>query len=406
MSVFTYADGYVRIKMWGSSAERFIVLCSRRQMLVWDIEAKGKYIFANMRLKDFLNCRKIARKAGIRAVVVERHGLPFLMPKIGKRSFLVVGFSLFLALWLVSTNMLLHIKIQGNYSISDDVFMDFLESRGIYAGMWKKDIPLEELEKEIRKEFDLVTWTSGKLDGTVLIIDIKENEKIIAEEVVNNTDYGSSIFATVDGVIDSIYVQFGVPLVKKGTEVKAGDMLVDGRVPVYNEDQTVKQYQYYEACADIGIETTVPVEYILSDVYVSKMYTGRSSEGTYFSIGQKIYRNTWGERSFMYRDLILQPEKSISFGETVFGVGTFQCLEYVNMEKKYTSEEAKRLLEEEFEKNNAILIEKGVQILEKDVTIDVIMDKWALTGNMRVIMPAYESRPNEIPEEVDDSEGV
>ena len=401
-----YADGYVRIKIWGSSAERFLVLCSRKQMLLWDIEARGKYVFVNMRLKDFYNCRKIARKAGIRAVVVERHGLPFLMPKIGKRSFLVVGFSMFLALWLVSTNMLLHIEIQGNYSISDDVFMDFLKNQGIHVGMWIKDIPLEELEKEIRKEFDLVTWTSGKLDGTVLIIDLKENEKFMTEEVVNNADYGSSIYATVDGVIDRIYVQYGVPLVKKGAEVKAGDMLVDGRVPVYNEDQTIAHYQYYEARADIGIETTVPVEYTLSDIYVEKVYTGRSSEGNYFSIGKKIYRNTWGDRNFLYKDFVLQQKTTVNLGEIVVGTGTFQCYEYANVEKEYTSEEAKRLLEEEFLKNNAILIAKGVQILEKNVTIEMIMKNWVLKGTMKVIMPAYESLPNEIPEEIDDSEGI
>ena len=142
-----YADGYVRIKIWGSSAERFLVLCSRKQMLLWDIEARGKYVFVNMRLKDFYNCRKIARKAGIRAVVVERHGLPFFMSKLVRRSFMIVGFLVFLAVWLISTNMLLHIEIEGNYSISDDVFMDFLEEQGIRTGMWKKEIPLEHLEK-------------------------------------------------------------------------------------------------------------------------------------------------------------------------------------------------------------------------------------------------------------------
>lgn len=406
MSVFMYADGYVRIKIWGSSAERFIVLCSRKQMPLWDIEAQGKYIFANMRLRDFYNCRKVARKAGIRAVVVERHGLPFLMPKIRKRSFFAAGFTLFLILWLVSTNMLLHIQIQGNYSISEDVFVDFLESHGIYRGMWLKDIPLEELEKEIRKEFDLVTWTSGKLDGTVLIIDIKENEKFMTEKASVSTDYGSSLYATVDGVVDHIYVQYGVPLVKKGAEVKAGDMLVDGRVPVYNEDQTVAYYQYYEASAEIGIEATVPVEYTLEKVYVEKVYTGRGSQGKYFSVGQKIYRNTWDDRNLGYKDLVLCQEYSVTLGQTTVGFGSFQVYEYVNLEKEYTSEEAKMLLEEEFLKNNAILIEKGVQILEKDVTMDVIVDNWALRGTMRVIMPAYESLPNEIPEEVDDSEGI
>ena len=76
------------------------------------------------------------------------------------------------------------------------------------------------------------------------------------------------------------------------------------------------------------------------------------------------------------------------------------------MEKEYTKEEAKMLLEKEFEKNNVILIEKGVQILEKNVTIDVIMEKWALTGTMKVIMPAFNHKLIEEPEEINDSEGI
>ncbi len=401
-----YADGYVRLKIWGSGVERFLVLCAHRKMSLWDIEAQGKYVYANMRLKDFYQCKKLARKAGIRAVVVERHGLPFFMPKIVRRSFLLVGFLAFLAVWLVTTNMLLHIEIQGNYSISDDVFMDFLKEQGIHIGMWKKDIPLEELEKEIRKQFDLITWTSGKMDGTVLIIDIKENEKLVPEEQNEGEAYGTSLYATADGIVSSIYVRNGIPLVKKGAEVKAGDLLVDGRVPVYNEDQTIAYYQYYDADADIGIETTIPVDYQLSKVYVEKVYTGRSNEGKYFFIGPKIYRNSWKDRKFVYKDYVLQQKKSITFGDITLGFGDFKVYEYAKIEKEYSEEEAKRLLEEEFNKNNAIIIEKGVQILEKNVTIGVIMDNWTLTGTMKVIMPAFTIKPNEEPEEIDDSEGI
>ena len=72
----------------------------------------------------------------------------------------------------------------------------------------------------------------------------------------------------------------------------------------------------------------------------------------------------------------------------------------------YTKTEAEQLLIKEFDKNNAILLEKGVQILEKDVTIDIIMGKWTLKGEMRVIMPAFTRKPNEIPEVLNDSEGI
>jgi similar to stage IV sporulation protein len=177
-----YAEGFVRIKIWGSGVERFLVVCSHQKILLWDIEAQGKYIFLNMKLKDFMNCRKIAKKTGIRAVVVKRYGLPFFMPKIIRRSGMVVGLFVFLAVWFMNTNMLLHINLEGNHSISEDVFKDFLEEQNVTIGMWKKDISLELLEKEIRKKFDLVTWTSAKLDGTVLTIYMKENDKIILQE--------------------------------------------------------------------------------------------------------------------------------------------------------------------------------------------------------------------------------
>ncbi len=411
MSVFRYADGYVRLRLWGNGIERFMVLCAHKRMPLWDVEAQGKYVYTNMRLKDFYNCRKLAHKAGVRAVVVERHGLPFFMSKICKRSFWVVGFLLFLTGWLISANMLLHINIQGNYSISDDIFLDFLKKQGISIGMWKKDILIEELEKEIRREFEQVTWTSGKIDGTVLIIDIKEYDKpiISAEEQKEGSQTGkegSSLYASVDGVISNIYVRNGVPTVKKGAEVKKGDLLVDGLVPVYNQEQTVAYYQYYDADADIGIETTLEVSYELPMVYTEKNYTGRTAEGKYFYLGPKVYRNKFSERKFQYKDVIYEQDYGISVSGFSFGIGTFLTKEYFKIEKEYTEAEAKQLLLEKFEKNNLILIEKGVQILEKDVTIGVIMDNWTLTGTMKVIMPAFERKPIEIPEEIDDSEGI
>lgn len=193
---------------------------------------------------------------------------------------------------------------------------------------------------------------------------------------------------------------------KKGDEIQKGDLLVDGRVPVYNQEQAIAYYQYYEADADIGIETTIPVDYRLEKVYVEKQHTGRHISGIYFSLGQKIYRSTYSDRAFPYCDVIFKPGKQFIWDDFSVGVGDFIVREYINVEKEYNMEEAKILLEKEFEKNNALLMQKGVQILEKDVTIDVIMEKWALRGTMRVIMPAYSQKPIEEPEEIDDSEGI
>jgi similar to stage IV sporulation protein len=301
--------------------------------------------------------------------------------------------------------MLLHINLEGNHSISEDVFRDFLEEQNVTIGMWKKDISLELLEKEIRKKFDLVTWTSAKLDGTVLTIYMKENDKIILQEE-NKKQIGSSIYADADGKLLYIFVRNGVPVLKKGAEIKKGDLLVDGKVPVYNQEQEVAYYQYYEADADIGIETTLPVDYRLEKVYMEKQYTGRKSIGGYFFLGKKIYRSKRREKQFSYFDLVLTPKFYVPIDNLNVGYGLFEVYDYVKIEKEYSVEEAKELLETQFEKNNALLQQKGVQILEKNVTIDIIMEKWALTGTIRVVLPAYIHKPIEEPEEIDDSEGI
>ena len=177
MQVLINVNGYVRMKLWGNGIERFFNLCAHKELYLWNLESRNKYVYANISLKDFYKTNKLARKAGVRAVVVERHGLSFLLPKIKKRLTFGWCLLLFFVIVLISSNMLLHVDFKGNYNITDDVFLEFVKKQDIHYGMWIKNIPLEELEKRIRKEFDVITWASAKIDGTVLRIDVKENEK-------------------------------------------------------------------------------------------------------------------------------------------------------------------------------------------------------------------------------------
>ncbi|MCD8378919.1 MAG: sporulation protein YqfD, partial [Lachnospiraceae bacterium] len=136
--------------------------------------------------------------------------------------------------------------------------------------------------------FSLIPWPSGKINGTGLEISIKENERPDVTMPVMAAEEATGLYATADGTVISIYVRNGVALVARGDEVKKGDLLVDGRIPVTNEDGQTDHYLLYEADADILIETTQPVSLSLGAVYTTKEYTGRKSRGVYFSYGQTI----------------------------------------------------------------------------------------------------------------------
>lgn len=94
-----------------------------------------------------------------------------------------------------------------------------------------------------RANFPQVTWTSGRLDGVRLLIELKENDMPVPEETSADPKTGRDLVSQYDGVITEMIVRSGVPKVTTGSEVAKGDILVEGRIPIYAEDGTVREYR-------------------------------------------------------------------------------------------------------------------------------------------------------------------
>ena len=67
--------------------------------------------------------------------------------------------------------------------------------------------------------------------------------------------------------------------------------------------------------------------------------------------------------------------------------GEFEHREYLNLESFYTEKEATDILEKKFMKFLTTLSEKGVQIIEKDVTISKSGDMWIMDGTLTLSEP-------------------
>ncbi|MCD7862292.1 MAG: sporulation protein YqfD [Lachnospiraceae bacterium] len=399
---------YLRLRLDGAGMERFITLCGNRHIPLWAIRADGKFIEVNMHYRDWEQGKELLLKTGTRAVIVKKHGLPFLLPSLKPRILFFLGCMAAVGWLIYSTTLIWHIEFEGNYSITEDQLTDFLVKQGVWVGISKNSLDLESLEKALREEFSLITWTSGKINGTVLEISIKENERPNVIMPVMAAGEATGLYATANGTVVSIYVRNGVAFVSKGDEVKKGDLLVDGRIPVLNEEGETDHYLLYEADADILIETTIPVSLSLEEVYTAKEYSGRESRGVYFSYGQTIYKFPWTAVSWKEKDQLFEPAFQITVNGIQIGLGSFYAKEYQTIEKKYDQEEAETLLYAEFEKNNTILVEKGVQIISENVTIEKTEDFYLLRGGMTVRYAAVETGEiaEEAAEEIDDGEGL
>ena len=384
VALLKYIRGYVRIRVWGASPERFMNLCSNREILLWDIVKDGDIYTMCISLKAFYQLKPIARKTGTRVVIIQRVGLPFFVPVILGRKVFCLGLFVTVAFWMVSSLFVWDIQCNGNYQITDDVILSFLKSNYVCVGMKKSELDIEELEKAIRKEFNVVTWTSVKLDGTKLIVDIKEND-VALEPVIIEDEGGKDLISQYDGTIVSMIVRRGVPKVAIGDAVTKDTVLVEGKVPIYNEDATVREYQYVTSDADIYIRHEMTHQETLPFVHIKKEYTGRQKTRYFVRFGDQELKLT-EEKPFLVYDSIIREMTPIVFEKLSIPVlwGSITYREYQNVEYKYTNTQAKELLIQKINKFFSDLEEKGVHIIEKDVRIDNDSEQWILSANLTV----------------------
>jgi len=387
IKLLKYLRGYVRIRVWGFSPERFMNLCSNRGILLWDIVREGDTYYMCINLRGFWELRPIAKKTGTRVAVLERYGLPFFLPKLFKRKVFVAGLVLAVAFWLLSSLYIWDIRLEGNYQITEDVFGEFLEEQQIRVGMRRDELDIEALEKEIRRQFPQITWASARLSGTRLQIDIKENDAPIIVEKPK-TEAGMDLVSEYGGTIVSMIVRSGVPKVAIGDTVEQGMVLVEGRVPVYNEDATIREYQYVDADADIMLEHVKTYTESIPCDYIKKEYTGREKKSFYLKLGDRTLKLP-EESPFLVYDSLFKESRHVALEKLNIPLffGSVVHREYQNVEYRYTLEEAKVLLNQKLMVFLSSLEEKGVQIIEKNVRIDTDGSTWAATGELLVQEP-------------------
>ena len=393
-----YVRGYVTIKVWGYSTERLLNLCGNHDILVWDIVNHGDYDTMNISVKGFFALKPLLKKTGTKASVQKRYGLPFFMSKMQKRKIFAAGFICCMIFWMLMSGYIWNIKIEGNFALTEDVLLDYLEEKDVRVSMKKSRLKIEELEKSLREDYNLITWTSVQLKGTTLLIYIKENEMPNYEQSDQKDEIrGMDLIAAKPGMISYIITRSGVPQVVLGDTVEEGDILVSGAVPVYNEDTTVRKYQFVQADADIKLLYSESVSVKKDIMYEEKVYSGKQKKMFMLGFRDRELNFRWGRITYDAYDISGEKNqvRLLDNFYLPFFYGTKTVQEYEIVQKKHTEEEMNAIMQEEWSKIKSTLEEKGVQITQKDVTIKKNGANWVLNARMQLEESAFTLVPTQ-----------
>lgn len=389
ITIIRFLQGYLRIRIVGFSPERFINLCSHHHIYLWDLCPNGRDYETYISVKGFRKLKPIVKKTRTKVIIVEKYGLPFYLHRYRNRKIFFGGaIACVLIIYLLSL-FIWNIHIEGNYSRTNEMILEFLEKRDVVHGMRRSKVDCQRIVKDIRKEYDDIVWVSVSVQGSRLMIKVKENTDTIPmhDEFSEEKEVPKDIVAEKAGMIKSMITRSGVPMMEPGMEVKKGDLLVSGRVEVKNDAGEVVNYHYQESDADIEAETTMTYRDSLPKTYTKKRYTGKKRTQVFLWVGDVRFTFGIGKNAFNHSEIHTFMEQ-IKIGEQFylpFGYGKKVIMEYENKEKKYTKEETQQILSEKYKLFCIELEKKGVQILENDVKIYTEKNGAVAKGNLRIL---------------------
>ncbi len=247
VNIIRWLKGYVRFKMKGKFPERFINLCARQGISLFNPQAEEDCIYASMLVCDYKSIRNIAAKASVCLKITEKQGLPFVMEKYRKRKGLLAGAVAFLLIAVFMQNFVWTVEINGTDRISTAEFMGILQKAGVYQGAFKANIDVHTVERKIMHDIEDIGWMSINIIGTKAEVEIKEKEH---KPYIEDLSKPCNIKAVRDGVIIGMNIKRGEGVEKVGSAVKEGQLLVSGVV-----EDSLQNIDYVHSDAEVFAET-------------------------------------------------------------------------------------------------------------------------------------------------------
>ena len=404
----------VRCLVTGEETLRFVNLCRNNGIELRHLIRKENAIQMEIDAENFKKLRPLVRKTHVKIHILNRHGPAFFFYRHKRRWWFLLGMMVFAGMIYILSLFVWQIDIDGNRKYTDALILQALAKMDVKTGCRKSEIDLPKIEEELRIMYNEITWVSASIAGTKLQIELREGDLKISgssgggqtgnvkrvENRENNpktqngeseTDLPANLVADEDAIITNLVVRRGTVAVRYGDEVKKGDVLIEGKVYIYNEDETLKKVDYLTAEGDVFGKYQELYEKHYQRKHEVRSYTGKNYRELGVAIVGKSFclpvwenilkkqleENTLSEVWSWKKQFRLTPTFYLPFA-----LEYTEYAPYKNVVEEYTDEVIKKMAEEELQKYLNELEKKGVQIISNSVTISLDADGGHVKGTL------------------------
>ena len=396
LSMLKFLQGFLQVTLTGSFPERFLNLCIRRNILIWNLcpnKEAGGFDFC-ISLKGFRASKELLKKTNTSVKIRKKCGLPFFLHRYRARKLFAAGILICLFLLWNCSGYIWKIEVNGTSELSQDMILSWLERRETSFGTKKKLVDCAAIEAALRSDFDVVAWTSVKLEGTKLTIDIQES--LPADDVQVLPKEGAwDLIAAEDATIASIYTRQGTPLVEAGNVVSKGAVLISGRLDIMDDNGEVANYRYVVSDGDVTGSVLRSFESSLAMDYQKKTYTGDEDTSYALQVGSVRIPLGKGKKAYSACETVMTDHQLELLPDLYLPVHLYVTRRkaYVYHPAVYSKTEAETLLKCEWGAFLEKFEQKGIPIIVKNVKIETDDKKSVIRGSIQAEVPIGKYAP-------------
>lgn len=360
--ILSYIMGYLKISVEGYYIERFINICKNKNITIWNLKRNKNILLTfNIRIKEFREMCKIAKKTNCKVKIISKNGLPFLLHRYKKRKIFIFLLLIMICFIWISSMFVWNVDIiEENNQELVDIRSD-IEEAGLKNGVLKQKVNTKEIINKLRLKRNDIAWIGIEMKGTNAIVKlVKADNK---PDIIDTNEY-CNVVSDKTGIITKISAQNGTANVKAGDTVKIGDVLINGWM-----EGKYTGLRYVHAKGEIEAKVWYTKKKKIPYTLTQTRETGNIQEKYFLKINNLKINFSKKYSKFKIYDTIENDSKFRIFSDFYLPISIVKTT-YKEMEeytKKYTIEEAKNLGLEELQKELDEEIKDKEKIVNKNI---------------------------------------
>ena len=214
--------------------------------------------------KDWSLVRQVAARRGDDVRVVRYGGAYWSVKKLLHRPVLVLGILLLLILSLYLPTKILFIRVEGNSTVPANRIIEKASLSGIRFGTDRRAVRSEKVKNALLEAMPELQWAGINTTGCVAVITVRERPK---GEHTETADAAGSLVASRDGIIRECTATKGQILCQPGQAVRAGQVLISGRVDTGMTVRLCRAEGEIYAITERVLELLIPTKYTIRREY-------------------------------------------------------------------------------------------------------------------------------------------